>query len=229
MYIFKLYCQFLWHSLMLPLLKCYSCHSSRLAENTRINPAGNTWQCGNKYSTAWHCHSHTYLKTIHDGGLFVRMSAFSQFSGTHGETKKEMTLWHKRSCRSCTWCLLFSQSQWKKGNSSDKVQTLIHEKIRLLMYTTAWVEKELFSFYPFRCPTCTAQPVCTAPDPPPWATYGPQNTATAMERALHQPWAPHMSHWRTILKMKMQRRKSTWSVCVYLCTCKENPSFATGG
>lgn len=68
------------------------------------------------------------------------------------------------------------------------------------------------SFSLCRCPTCTAQPVCTVPDPPHWATCGPQSTATVMGRALRQPWARHMSLWRTTLKTRTQKRRSAWSV-----------------
>lgn len=67
-----------------------------------------------------------------------------------------------------------------------------------------------------RCPTCTAQPVCTAPGPLHWDTYGPLSTATAMERALHRSWAPHMSLWRKTLKTKMQMTRPAWSVCAHV-------------
>lgn len=68
-----------------------------------------------------------------------------------------------------------------------------------------------------RYPPCTAQPVCTAPDPPHWATYGPRSTATATGRALRPPWAPRKFLWRTTPKTKTQRRRSSWSVWALVC------------
>lgn len=80
----------------------------------------------------------------------------------------------------------------------------------------------------WRYPTWATLPACRAQDPRHSDTWGLRSVVTATGKvSLRQSWSLHKHIWRTMLKMKMQRRMSLWSVWLFMFTHQITSKVAT--